>query len=61
MENYWILFSLISLKLTGAYLAALDFPEKEIKADNDEEDAHLDKTKAKLLKYIGWSEGSELM
>ena len=46
---------------TGTYVAALDFPSKEVTPDNDEEDAHLDKTKPKLLKYIGYSEGSELM
>ena len=48
-------------KFTGAYVAALDFPEKEIAAENDDEEAHIDKTKPKLLKYIGWSEGSEFM
>ena len=30
---------------TGCYVAVLDHPEKEILPENDDEDAHLDKTK----------------
>jgi hypothetical protein len=42
--------------LSGVYIGEVDFPEKSCDVEvDDQEEAHIDKSKAKVIKYIGAS------
>ncbi len=48
--------------LSGVYIGCLDYPDKECNIENDDdEEAHFDKEKPKLIKYIGSSQSHTFM
>lgn len=48
--------------LEGVYIGVLDHPDKTCDVDaDDQEDAHIDKSKAKVIKYIGSNESHSFL